>query len=414
MTEHVETLIVGGGPAGLSVSYYLGQQGHEHLVLERANAPSNAWRSGRWDSFTLVTPNWTVLLPGAEYQGADPDGFMPRDEVVRYFDAYVERYNMPVRTGVEVKSVEREDDGYRVATNAGAYQAANVVMATGAFQRPRIPAFASNLPAGIVQLHSGEYRNPGRLPDGAVLVVGTGQSGCQIAEELYAGGRRVYLSAGNTGRVPRRYRGKDGIYWMVKTGFLDRTLDQMPPPQNRFMSPPQISGTHGGHSINLHQFARDGVVLLGHLQDAREGKVFLAPDLKESLARADKFEAEVVRMVDGFIERSGMDAPKDEVPQLRDGYEQEELGEVDLKAAGITSVIWANGYRFDFSLVRLPLFDGVGYPLHTRGVTEHPGLYFMGLQFLHKLKSPTLLGIGEDAAYVASHIGERQRAQTAR
>lgn len=404
MIDHVETLIVGGGQAGLSVSYHLTQQHHEHVILERAAQAAEAWRNGRWDSFTLVTPNWTLKLPGAEYDGDDPDGFMPRADVVAYFERYVERFRLPVRYGVEVTSIERHDGGYRVATQAGVYQAANVVVATGSFQQPRLPAFSESLPADIVQVHSSRYRNPGMLPDGAVLVVGAAQSGCQIAEELYLSGRKVYMSVGNAGRVPRRYRGRDIVWWLAQTGFFDRTVDKLPSLAARSMPAPQASGTRGGHNINLHQFARDGVVLLGRLQGADGRKIVVAPDLKESLAKTDKFEAELLRTIDEFIDKSSQQAPADEVPQLRDGYDADVLSELDLKAAGVTSVVWANGYRFDHSLVRLPLFDEWGYPLQKRGVTDSPGLYFVGMWWLHSLKSAMFLGVGEDAAHIASHL----------
>ena len=409
MSVQVDTIIVGAGQGGLSSSYYLRQQGIGHIVLEQADHVADAWHK-RWDSFTLITPNWTVRLPGAEYQGDDPDGFMARDEVIAYFEDYVERFELPIRYGTRVTSIEPMEAGYRVRTDKVEYETANVVMATGMYQQPRIPPFSSNLPADIRQLHSSEYRNPEALLAGAVLVVGSAQSGCQIAEELYQGGRKVFLSVSGAGRVPRRYRGKDITWWLGEIGFSDRTVNQFPSAQVKFAGSAHGTGKDGGHTINLHQFARDGVVLLGHIQSIQENRIVLAPDLKENLANSDKGEAEIVKEIDTYIEKSGLDAPIETLPALTDGYEAEMIPELDLEAAGITSVIWATGYKFDFSLVKLPAFDEDGYPVQKRGVTEYPGLYFIGLPFLYTLKSGLLSGVGDDAAYVVSSITAREKA----
>ncbi len=403
MTEQVNTIIVGGGQGGLSTSYYLTQQGRDHIILEQADHVAESWRN-RWDSFTLITPNWMTRLPGAEYQGDDPDGFSDRDEVVTYFEKYVERFDLPIRSGIRVISVEPIEAGYLVSTDEEDFEADNVVIATGLFQQPKIPLLSTNLPAEIHQLHSSEYRNPEALPDGAALVVGSAQSGCQIAEELYQSGRRVYLSVSSAGRLPRRYRGKDVTRWMDEMGFSDRTVDQLPSPKVKFAGSAHGTGKDGGHTINLHQFARDGVVLLGHIESIQEDRIVLAPDLKENLSKADEFEADFARKIDDYIEKIGLDAPKETLPELRDGYMAELIPELDLKSAGITSVIWATGFKFDFSLVKLPAFDEDGYPVQQRGVTAYPGLYFIGLPFLHTRNSGLLFGVGADAAHVASAI----------
>ncbi len=406
MTQRINTIIVGGGQAGLATSYYLSQQDHEHVVLEQAAEAGNAWRNGRWDSFALLTPNWSTRLPGAEYQGDDPNGFMSRAEIVRYFEQYVERFRLPVRYGVQITAVEQNPNGngYQVRADGTTFEAANVVIATGLYQQPRIPPFSAHLPAEIMQLHSGEYRNPQALPPGGVLVVGSAQSGCQIAEELYQSGRQVYLCVGSAGRAPRRYRGKDIYEWLSLSGFLDRTVDKLPSPRAKFAGNPHLSGKDGGRTLNLHQFARDGVVVLGRIAGVQAGKVVLAPDLMENLAKADKFEAEAVKLVDDYIEKSGLDAPEERLPQLRDGYQAKVVSELDCRTAGIGSVIWATGYAFDFSLVKLPVLDGDGYPVQKRGVTNYPGLYFVGLPWLHTQKSGLLIGVGEDAAFIASKI----------
>ena len=312
MSERVDTVVIGGGQAGLATSYYLGRSGAEHLVLEQADAAGSAWRNGRWDSFTLVSPNWSFRLPGAEYRGAQPDGFMPRDEVVGCFERYVDDFDLPVRFGVTATSVMRDAENGRYLVQAGddaVFDAANVVVATGLFQRPKLPALSADIPTTIGQIHSGQYRNPAALADGAVLVVGTAQSGCQIAQELYQSGRTVYLCVGSAGRIPRRYRGRDIFEWLNLSGYLDRTVADLPSPQARFAGNPHLSGRDGGQTLNLHQFARDGVVLLGHLRGVSGSTVHLAPDLRKSLAEVDEAERRVTGFVDAYVTRAGLDAP---------------------------------------------------------------------------------------------------------
>jgi putative flavoprotein involved in K+ transport len=406
-SHRIDTVVVGGGQAGLAISYYLTQEGREHVVLERAPAVANAWRNQRWDSFTLVTPNFQVRMPGAGYKGADPYGFMSLAEVVKYFDDYVVRFGLPVHCEVEVFSVEKVQEGYRVRTSEGDYQAENVVIATGLYQSPKIPRFNTAISTDILQIHSMEYRNPSCLRDGAVLVVGTGQSGAQIAEEIYQSGRKVYLSIGSAGRVPRRYRGKDINDWFTRMGMFDTQVGELKSPQAKFCPHPQISGKNGGESLNLHQFARDGVVLLGHVRDVRHGQLIIAPDLKETLAKVDQFESDALKLVDDYIVRMGLSAPPEDVPRLRDGYEHKMIKELNLEAAGISTVIWATGYAFDFSLVKLPVVDVDGYPIQKRGVTDYFGLYFLGMPWLYSRKSGILFGVGDDAAYLAAYIAAR-------
>jgi len=381
-----DTIIIGGGQAGLAMSYFLTQQSREHLILEKNQRIAESWR-GRWDSFTLVTPNWQLKLPGHTYQGDDPEGFLTREEVVQYLEDYVDLFDPPLRFGVEVNSVERQEkeDGYLVRTNKGTFRANNVVVAVGTFQQPDIPKYSRNVADGIHQLHSREYRNPEALPQGGVLVVGSGQSGCQIAQELYQSGRQVHLCTGTA--------------WPTK-----RTVDELEDPAERFAANPQVSGKDGGQDINLHAYARDGVRLLGHLEDFQGTQAKIAPDLHQNLARGDKRAAEVIAGVDKFIRKTGMDAPQDEVPDLEHGYEQEEITKLDLEEEGIQNILWATGFQWDYSWVKPASFDGFGYPVQRRGVTDSPGLYFLGLHWMHTLKSALFLGLGEDAEYVAEHI----------
>lgn len=407
----IHTVIIGGGQAGLATSTHLAKHKIEHVVLEKAKQAGHAWRDQRWDSFALLTPNWSLQLPGAEYQRDDPDGFLSLKEVVAYFEQYVEDFNIPVEFETQVDSVETVSGGkgYLVRTSEGEFEAKNVVVATGLFQTPKFPSYSKDISSKIAQLHSSQYRNPGMIPSGGVLVVGSAQSGCQIAEELYQSGRKVYLCIGSAGRAPRRYRGRDVFSWLLQLGFFDRSVDKLPSPKAKFAGNPHLSGRDGGHTINLHQFARDGVQLLGRITGAEDSKVYLANDLKESLTKADKFEADLVKMIDEFITKNGIDAPLETLPDLKDGYAVEELRELDLISKDITSIIWAHGYAYDFSMVKLPVTDADGYPIQQRGVTEHPGLYFVGMPWLSKYKSGLLVGVGEDAEYIASHIASNQK-----
>ena len=411
MTEQVEVVIIGGGQAGLALSYYLTRQGRTHLVLEQGQV-GEVWRSERWDSFTLNTPNWMTRLPGFPYQGDDPDGFLPREDIVAYLEQYAASFHAPLQCGVRVTAVRQQPGGggYLVDAEEITVKARNIVLATGAYPKPKLPTASAALSVDICQLHTSEYRNPQMLPSGAVLVVGTGQSGCQIAEELHESGRQVYLSTSSCGRAPRRYRGKDSTWWLSRLGFFDRTLDQLPSPHAKFACNPHVSGNHGGHDINLRQFARQGMILLGHVQAAQGKQMILAPDLEENLTKADAFAAQITQGIDEYIKRTGMDVAANntirEVPPTG-ALTAKPILTLDLQSAGINTIIWATGYKLDFGWMHLPVFDQTGYPVHQRGVTAYPGLYFLGLHWLYKTKSALLYGVGEDAAFIASAIAER-------
>lgn len=412
MDERVEVAVVGAGQSGLAASHHLTEQGREHVLLERAAQVADRWRTDRWDSLTLVSPNWSLRLPGFSYAGDDPDGFLGRAGVIRYLEDYAASFAAPVRFRTEVTSVAAHPSGtgFLVTTDSGRIEADDVIVATGPYHLPRLPAASAGLPAEILQLHSTHYRNPEQLPPGAVLVVGTGQSGAQIAEELQQRGRQVYLSVGSSGRAPRRYRGRDIIWWLLRVGFFDETYDEAPEPKSREGGIPHVSGRGGGHTLNLHRFARDGVRLLGRVRGADgTATLRLAGDLHQNLEKADGFAAFATQAIDGFVAQTGMDAPpaEDEEP-LRDGYATDPVEELDLAAAGITSVVWATGYRYDFGQIHFPVFGEHGYPVQRQGVTAVPGLYFLGLQWMHTRKSATFWGVGEDAAHVAEHLAARR------
>lgn len=402
--EKIETIIVGGGQAGLATSYHLKQLGCKHVIFESADIPAHVWRDDRWDSFTFVTPNWAIQLPGAHYNGNAPDGFLSKAEILAYFDGYVKKFKFPIQLNTTVTEVAPTEDGYQVTANGKTYHAKNVVIATGSFQKPKIPAYSTNIPADVLQLHSGHYRNSSQLPAGAVLVVGAGQSGMQIAEESYQSGRTVYLSTGFTPRIPRHYRGREIFSWLKDTGFISTPVEKLPSPKARLIGNPQVSGKDGGHSLNLHQFARDGVKLLGHISGAQNGKVTFKPDLKENLAKTDKTEKDILAMIDKYIESNGINAPQETIPELQDGYASEEITELDLKAANINTIIWAIGYIADYSLVKLPVIDDDGFPITQRGVTQYHGLYFVGMHWLSSRKSTILLGVNEDVESVIADM----------
>lgn len=406
MRETIDTVIIGAGQAGLSLSYYLCLKGHSHVVLEKASGPGSVWRDQRWDSFTLVTPNWSFALPGAAYDGDDPDGFMLRDEVVRRFEQYMERNQLPVRFNTTVTAVQPEPDGQGFLVRAGedVIHAKSVVLATGFFQRGRIPEYAASIPQEIYQVHSGSYRNPQSLPPGAVLVVGSGQSGSQIVEELYQSGRKVFLSTGSAPSGLRRYRGQEIFYWLLKSGFLDRTVQMLPSPAMRNMTAPALTGKNGGHSLSLHQFYRDGVTLLGHIRGYENGRLVVAPDLHENLGKSDGGGAFIIKLIDEYIAREGLDIAPETLNPDKAAYQAPEVTSLDLQAEGIKSIIWACGYTFDAKLVDpLPL-DGFGFPIADRGVTPIPGLYIVGLPWQPKFKSGFIYGTLENSEYLADKI----------
>jgi putative flavoprotein involved in K+ transport len=404
--ERHETVIIGGGQAGLCVSYYLTRHGREHIVVERGRV-AESWRSQRWDGFYLNTPNWTIQLPGSHYRGEDPDLFMPRDDVVTYVERYAESFRAPLRCGVGVSSLTRRSrGGYLLETSGGALEAENVVVATGAFQRPKRMPLARELPARIFQVHASEYRCPAQLPEGAVLVVGSGSSGCQIAEELREHGREVYLSVGSCPWSPRRYRGRDFMRWAMELGLMDETVASSP--RAKLACNQSLSGNNGGHDCHPRSLARLGVVLVGRVEAVVRRKIVLRPDLHENLAKIDQFAASFKRQVDQYVwaaRLDGFDRSEDaDSPEPDDPAATEQIHELDLGRSGIATVLWANGYRSDFRWIRLRLFDAEGWPVQVRGVTASPGLYFVGVHWLYKRKSALLLGVGEDAKYVAGHI----------
>jgi putative flavoprotein involved in K+ transport len=404
MEQRVGAVVVGAGHAGLAISSLLAGEGVEHVVLERGQT-AERWRNERWDSFTLLTPNWATWLPGWHYDGDEPHGFMGRDEVVSYFERYASSFSAPVREGVEVQSLEAANgDGYLLRTGDGDLLARRVVIATGPMQVPRLPAWAPELPADVVQLHSNAYRSPAQLPDGAVLVVGAGPSGQQIADDLLRGGRRVYLAVGRHRRVPRRYRGRDYYWWLEHGGFYEKTAADVPPADRRPNVAPVLTGFAGGRDLDLRQLHAEGATLLGRALGVEDGRLRLDTGLAETLAAGDRAYGAFTDWVDARLYRFegvyGEAEPRERFPDP-----PEPPAELDLREAGIAAVVFATGFGTEFGRwVKLPVLDGDGRPVHERGATRCPGVYFLGLHWLHRLRSPFIRGADEDARHIASLI----------
>lgn len=384
------------------MSYHLRRLGCEHLVVERGRI-AERWRSERWDSLMFQFPNWMLRLPGHAYSGNAPDGFMPRDSVVRFLEEYARRIAPPIRCGVRVTRLGSANAGrLRAETDHGEIEAANVVVATGAYQRPALPALSASLPPRLFQFTANCYTNPARLPPGNVLVVGSGGSGYQIADDLARSGRGVFLCVGRHRRVPRRYRGRDFGWWQEKTGAADRIVDaRLPAPR-----PPLLTGVNGGYDVDLCRLALRGVTLLGSLAGIRDGVLHLAPDLRRNLADGDAAFEEFTRGIEAFIATEGLGGlpqTADRAPRTARGI-GESIPHLVLADASVTAVVWATGYRCDFGWIDCGALDAQGRPIHTRGVSAVPGLYFLGLPRLHKVKSAFLWGVGEDAAHIAEHI----------
>ena len=404
---HVPVVIVGGGQAGLSTSWFLKQKGIGHVVLEK-NRIGHAWREERWDSFCLVTPNWQCTLPDYPYTGNDPDGFMLKDEIVAYLEGFARKVDPPIHEGVTVTKITRAPDGiFRVATTKGEWTTDHVVMAISGYHVPAIPRVGERFPLDLFQMHSQAYRNPEQIPDGEVLIVGTGQSGCQIAEDLHWAGRKVHIAVGDAPRSPRKYRGKDTIKWLDEMGYYEMTVDTHPlGTEVRKKANHYFTGRNGGHEIDLRQFAAEGVKLYGMLDKVDGDIVTFKPDLAQNLESADKVYLRIRKMIDDYIAQNGIDAPE-EPPYVPPWQVTEEPTRLSLTESNIKAVIWSTGFRADFSMVEMPVFDGRGYPGHIRGVTPVPGLYFVGLGWLWTWGSGRFSGIAEDARHVATTIGGR-------
>lgn len=404
--EKIDTLIIGGGQAGLAMSAHLGKRGVSHLVLERHRI-AERWRSERWDSLVANGPAWHDRFPDLEFDGINPDSFAPRDRIVSYFETFAQQITAPIRCGVNVTAVQKNPDGagFRVETSDGVIEAANVVAATGPFQRPIIPTV---VPAetGILQIHSSGYRNPGQLPEGAVLVVGAGSSGAQIADELQRAGKKVYLSVGPHDRPPRAYRGRDFVWWLGALGHWNAKTRE-PGMEHVTIS---VSGARGGHTVDFRDLAASGITLTGRAETFQDGVMQFRPDLAANIAAGDANYLSVLDTADAYAAAHGLDLPPE--PEARNiGPDPDclrnPLLQLNLAEAGITSIVWATGFTQDFGWLQLDALDDMGRPQHDRGISNVPGLYFLGLPWLSRRASPFIWGVWHDADFLAGHIAAR-------
>ncbi|MBG8559051.1 NAD(P)-binding domain-containing protein [Pseudomonas qingdaonensis] len=399
----IDTLVVGAGQAGVAMSEHLGRLGVQHLVLER-NRIAEAWRTGRWDSLVANGPAWHDRFPGLEFEGLDADAFAGKDQVAAYFETYAKKIDAPIRTGVEVLKVERNEGrpGFTVQTSTGLIEANQVVVATGPFQRPVIPPIAPQLP-GITQLHSADYHNPRQLPEGAVLVVGAGSSGVQIADELQRAGKQVYLSVGAHDRPPRAYRNRDFCWWLGVLGLWDAEGVQ-PGKEHVTIA---VSGARGGHTVDFRKLAHQGITLVGLTRAFDQGVVSFEANLAENIARGDENYLALLDAADDYIARNGLDLPEE--PEARHMLPDPQcltqpILELDLAKAGVSSIIWATGYSTDYSWLKVDAFKPDGKPQHQRGVSREPGIYFVGLPWLSRRGSAFIWGVWHDARHIAEHI----------
>ncbi len=405
MTASRRVVVIGAGQAGLAVSHQLTGRGIEHEVLERA-AIGSSWR-GRWDSFCLVTPNWTMNLPGAPYAGDDPEGFVPRDEIVRYLEQYASSFGAPVRGGVSVDSLAAAaSGGFVLHTSEDEIRADTVVVCTGAFQRPHLPEAAASFPPGLPVLDPSTYRSPAMLPPGRVLVIGSGQTGCQIAEELVLSGREVFQSCGRAPWLPRRLAGRDIVTWLNETTFFDQRLSDLPAPAARLGANVLVTGQRGGHDLNLRTLQASGVVLLGRLIGVDGGRARFADDLADAVAFGDARFADVRTLVTDQLRAKGVQPPEWPAPPP---FGADAPLELDLRGFG--AVIVTAGFRPDYARwIHFPAFDPMGFPVTIDGASRVvPGLYFCGVHFLRTRKSALLFGVGDDAAVVAESIAVERR-----
>lgn len=403
--ESTDTVVVGGGQAGLAMSEHLSSHGVPHVVLERGRV-AERWRSARWDSLVTNGPAWHDRFPGLAFD-SDPDGFPSKEEVADYFVAYARQIDAPVRCGVEVREVRRRSGriGFRVDTSDGILDARSVVAATGPFQCPVIPPVVPDQ-VEVLQLHSMSYRNPRQLPDGAVLVVGAGSSGVQIAEELLRSGRRVFLSVGPHDRPPRSYRGQDYVWWL---GVLQKWDAPAAEPGLEHVTI-SVSGAHGGHTVDFRHLAAEGVALVGMTRSFDDGVLRFAPDLGDNLARGDAYYLSVLDEADAYIARNGLDLPAE--PEARiigpdPGWVTDPVLELDLHKHAVTSIVWATGYRVDYSWLKVGALDEAGLPVHHRGVSPVPGIYFLGLPWQTRRGSSFIFGVWQDAKLLADHIASQ-------
>jgi putative flavoprotein involved in K+ transport len=408
--RRTEAVVIGGGQAGLAMSRCLAESNVDHVVLERGRV-AERWRSERWDSLRLLTPNWQSRLPGFRYQGPDPDGYMRMPEVVDFLERYARSFAAPVEEGTTVLALEPADGGYRVATDRETWETPSVVIATGHCDTPVVPAFAGGLPGDVVQVVPTRYRNPDQLPAGGVLVVGASATGVQLAGEIHASGRPVTLAVGRHTRLPRVYRGRDILWWLDAMGVFDESVeDVFDPAVSRGQPSLQLVGRPGRATLDLFALRERGVRLVGRATGVEGGRVLFADDLVAYTVAADARLARLIQRIDIFAARTGLDAEVGPPEPFRP-FLWPDAGptEIDLRAEGIRSVVWATGFRRLYPWLKVPVLDARGEIRHEGGVTPFPGLYVIGLYFLRRRKSSFIDGVGGDAMELAAHLAGHLR-----
>ena len=420
--SYYDVVIIGAGQAGLVTSYFLKKLNLTHIVLEKGSI-AESWHSQRWDSFTLNTPNTQNILPDSDPVGKYPDGFCTKDELIKCYENYVHKFDLPVISDSKVTLVEksRESSGFLIHVQKGLaeqkFRAHCVVIASGIMHLPKIPQFSKNISNTFLQIHAGNYRSPAKIPKGAVVVVGGGRSGCQIVEDLVSAGRKVYLCTSKVGRIPRRYCGKDIDNWFAESGFLDVIIDELEDKSVISENRPLISGQgRYGHTVSLQKLEKDGVTLLGRLENAEDDKFVLKDNLGENIRFADKKSSEVKEFIDDYIlnHKIKTEKPKDDPADMP--WPEEDIPvsptTLNLTKSGVSTIIWCTGFKSDFSWIDLPVLSESGFPIHKRGVSSVSGIYFVGFPWLYKRKSGLICGVAEDAEYISKKIIDKINSQS--
>ncbi|MCG8669745.1 MAG: MSMEG_0569 family flavin-dependent oxidoreductase [Pseudomonadales bacterium] len=402
ITSHYTAIVIGAGQAGLSMSYCLKQKNIDHLILEKTDTIASTCRHQRWDSFCLVTPNWQCQLPGFNYPGSEPNGFMVKDDIIAYLESYASSFNPPIRFKSPVTSVKRVNGVFQILTPTHSYTADQVIIACGSYHKPRILKAAAEM-KNITHIHSSEYKNPAQIPEGEVMVVGTGQSGCQIAEDLHLAGRKVHLCVGSAPRVNRRYRGKDVVDWLDDMDYYQTTIDQHPEGKGASHATNHyVTGRDGGHDINLRIFAQQGMNLYGRLLSADKGLLRFGDYLYQNLDNADDVAKRSIEKIETYIQENNIEAPAD--TNIYSDYRPSTSTTLDLEQSNIKTIIWSTGFQMSFDWVQMPVFEKEGFPEQQRGVTRESGLYFLGLNWMHTWGSGRFYHVGRDAEYLTEVI----------
>lgn len=404
-----DVVIVGGGQAGLCISYYLKKAGIDHVVLEKETELTHAWRQKRWDNFTLVTPNWQCLLPDHPYNGNNPDGFMKKNEIVEYLDSFIEKLNPPALLNVRVTHVAKvAPQQFEIETNLGKTTAKQLVVAAGGYHTPIYPKLSDALPKNIMVMHSEQYFNVDQLPEGNVLIVGSGQSGAQIAEDIHLAGKKVYLSTGDAPRCARFYRGKDVVTWLFEMGYYGTTVkDHRYSEEVRKSTNHYVTGRDGGRDIDLRKFALEGMQLLGRFEDYQNGELVFRPDLNQNLDMADATYNRINASIDDYITKNNIETDEPASKYQPVWTPAQEITHIGLIQENITSIIWCIGFRPDYSWIDLDIFKDDGYPQHDRGITIDSDVTFIGLPWLHTWGSGRFMDVAKDAEFISAHVTQQ-------